>query len=85
MFKIIVLNPALSYSNHMGIRAGLLLRQREALRCDLAVLGDLLSACPPCPPALLPPGCLATAFSYHHPGRALAWYLEENPVTSLVA
>lgn len=65
--------------------AGLLLRQREALRCDLAVLGDLLSACPPRPPALLPPGCLATAFSYHHPGRALAWYLEENPVTSLVA
>lgn len=62
--------------------AGLLLRQSEALRGDLAVLGDLLSACPP---ALLPPGCLATAFSYHYPGRASAWYLEENPVTSLVA
>lgn len=52
------------------------------MRRDLAVLGDLLSACPP---ALLPPGCLATAFSYHHPGRASAWYLEKNPVTSLVA
>ena len=49
--------------------AGLLLRQREALRCDLAVLGDVLSACPP-PRALLPPGCLATAFSYHPPPRA---------------